>query len=322
MAGGPSTTKLIAAATQAGAVGFVAAGYKAAQAMRADIDAVTAVTSEPYGVNVFVPGAPADPHAVARYLDAIAADAAAVGAAPGTASWDDDDWFAKIADLIARPVPIVSFTFGSPEPEILTALRAAGSSVWVTVTDPAEAAAALSAGAGCLCVQGAEAGAHRATFTNAPGGTAGVVELIATVHAVTSVPLVAAGGIMDAAGVTAALAAGATAVQCGTAFLRCPESGAHPVYKAALADPRYRSTAVTRAFSGRPARGLVNGFLRDHHDAPPAYPEINNATRPIRTAAAAAGDADRMSLWAGQGYRAATTRPAGEVIDMLCSPVG
>jgi nitronate monooxygenase len=321
MAGGPSTTKLIAAATQAGAVGFVAAGYKAARAMRADIDAVTAVTSEPYGVNVFVPGAPADPHAVARYLDAIAADAAALGAVPGTATWDDDDWHAKIADLIARPVPIVSFTFGSPEPEIVAALRAAGSSVWVTVTDPAEAAAALSAGAGCLCVQGAEAGAHRGTFTNAPGGTAGVVELIATVRAVTSVPLVAAGGIMDAAGVTAALAAGATAVQCGTAFLRCPESGAHPVYKAALADPRYRGTAVTRAFSGRPARGLVNGFLRDHHDAPPAYPEINNATRPIRTAAAAAGDADRMSLWAGQGYRAATTRPAGEVIDMLSSPV-
>ncbi len=321
MAGGPSTTKLIAAATQAGAVGFVAAGYKAAQAMRADIDAVTAVTSEPYGVNVFVPGAPADPHAVARYLDAIAADAAALGAAPGTASWDDDEWHAKIADLIARPVPIVSFTFGSPEPEIVAALRAAGSSVWVTVTDPAEAVAALSAGAGCLCVQGTEAGAHRGTFTNAPGGTAGVVELIATIRAVTSVPLVAAGGIMDAAGVTAALAAGATAVQCGTAFLRCPESGAHPVYKAALADPRYGRTAVTRAFSGRPARGLVNGFLRDHQDAPPAYPEINNATRPIRAAAAAAGDADRMSLWAGQGYRAATTRPAGEVIDMLCSPV-
>ena len=126
---------------------------------------------------------------------------------------------------------------------------------------------------------------------------------------------------MDAAGVSAALAADATAVQCGTALLRCPESGAHPVYKAALADPRYGGTAVTRAFSGRPARGLVNGFLRDHHDAPPAYPEINSATRPIRAAAAAAGDADRMSLWAGQGYRAATTRPAGEVIEMLCSPV-
>jgi nitronate monooxygenase len=132
---------------------------------------------------------------------------------------------------------------------------AAGSSVWITVTDPAEAAAALSVGAACLCVQGTEAGAHRGTFTNAPGGTAGVVELIAAIRAIASVPLVAAGGIMDAAGVTAALAAGAAAVQSGTAFLRCPESGAHPVYKAALADPRYTDTAVTRAFSGRPARG-------------------------------------------------------------------
>jgi nitronate monooxygenase len=321
MAGGPSTTTLIAAAAQAGAVGIVAAGYKTAQAMRADITAVTAVTSEPYGVNVFLPGAPADPHAVARYLDAIAADAAALGTSAGTASWDDDDWHAKIADLIARPVPIVSFTFGYPEPAIVAALGAAGSSVWVTVTDPAEAAAALSAGADCLCVQGAEAGAHRGTFTNAPGGTAGVVELIATIRAVTPVPLVAAGGIMDPAGVSSVLAAGAAAVQCGTAFLRCPESGAHPVYKAALADPKYAGTAVTRAFSGRPARGLVNSFLRDHDEAPAAYPEINNATRPIRAAAAAAGDADRMSLWAGQGYRAATTRSAGEVIDMLCNPV-
>src|SRR5262249_60617638 len=130
--------------------------------------------------------------------------------------------------------------------------RRAGPGVCVTVPDPAAAATAVSAGAACLCVQGAEAGAHRGTFTNAPGGTVGVVELIAAIRAVASVPLVAAGGIMDAGGVRTALAAGATAVQCGTAFLRCPESGAHPVYKAALADPRYGETAVTRAFSGRP----------------------------------------------------------------------
>ena len=126
---------------------------------------------------------------------------------------------------------------------------------------------------------------------------------------------------MTAGDVTAALAAGAAAVQCGTAFLRCPESGAHPVHKAALADPRYTETAVTRAFSGRPARGLLNAFMRAHQDPPAAYPEINNATRPIRAAAAAAGDADRMSLWAGRGFRAATTRPAGEVIEMLCAQV-
>jgi nitronate monooxygenase len=114
-----------------------------------------------------------------------------------------------------------------------------------------------------------------------------------------------------------ALAAGAVAVQCGTAFLRCPESGAHPRHKAALADPRFTETAVTRAFSGRPARGLVNRFMLDHSRAPSAYPEINNVTRPLRAAAAAAGDVDRMSLYAGEGFRAAAARPAAEVVELL-----
>ena len=123
---------------------------------------------------------------------------------------------------------------------------------------------------------------------------------------------------MSADGVNAALAAGAVAAQCGTAFLRCPESGAHPAYKAALADPAFDRTAFTRAFSGRPARGLVNDFMRVHQDAPAAYPEINNATRPLRAAAAKAGDAHRMSLWAGEGFRHATEYPAADVIGMLC----
>ena len=101
------------------------------------------------------------------------------------------------------------------------------------------------------------------------------------------------------------------------AFLRCPESGAHPLHKAALADPRFTRTAITRAFSGRPARGLVNRFMLDHPDAPCAYPEINSATRPLRAAAVAAGDVDRTSLWAGEGFRAATARPAAEVVELL-----
>jgi nitronate monooxygenase len=121
--------------------------------------------------------------------------------------------------------------------------------------------------------------------------------------------------------VAAALAAGAVAVQCGTAFLRCPESGAHPLYKAALADPGFTQTTVTRAFSGRPARGLVNRFMLDHPGAPSAYPEIHNATRPLRAAAAAAGDTGRMSLYAGEGFRAATDRPAAEVVEHLCPGV-
>jgi len=135
---------------------------------------------------------------------------------------------------------------------------------------------------------------------------------------VTGLPLIAAGGVMSAGDVGAALAAGAIAVQCGTAFLRCPESGAHPAYKAALADPGFERTAITRAFSGRPARGLLNDFMRAHQNAPAAYPEINNATRPLRAAAQRAGDVHRMSLWAGEGYRQATDRPVADVVGMLC----
>jgi nitronate monooxygenase len=326
MAGGPTTPELIAAAASAGALGFVAAGYKTASAVRAEVDAVTSATGEPFGVNVFVPGEPAaDRAALERYLAAIAADAREIGAVTGLAAWDDDDWDAKIADLIAHPVPIVSFTFGCPAAEIVSALRASGSSVWVTVTDQDEAAQAAAGGADCLCVQGSEAGAHRGTFANVVGPSLeagpGLLDLLAAVRGVTGLPLVAAGGIMNGGGVAAVLASGAVAAQCGTAFLRCPESGANPAHKAALADPRFTGTAVTRAFSGRPARGLVNRFMLDHADAPAAYPEINNATRPIRAAAAAAGDLDRLSLWAGQGYRSATTRAAGEVVDLLLRAV-
>jgi nitronate monooxygenase len=173
-------------------------------------------------------------------------------------------------------------------------------------------------------VQGYEAGAHRGTFSNddAAGRDLGLLTLINEAAAVSDLPQFAAGGIMGPRQVTAVLAAGAVAAQCGTAFLRCPESGAHPVHKAALADSRFTATAVTRAFSGRPARGLVNRFMLVHADAPAAYPEINNATRPLRAAAGAKGDPQRMSLWAGQGYRAATDYPVAEVVDLLRGGTG
>lgn len=321
MAGGPSTPGLVTAAAAAGALGFLAAGYKAASAMTAEIEAVRSAGTEFFGVNVFVPGAPAaDRGALARYVADLSAQAAGLGAAAGEPAWDDDGWEPKIAALLAARPPIVSFTFGCPAAELVARFRAAGSLVWVTVTSPAEAAAAASAGADFLCVQGPEAGAHRGTFTNEdrPAEEPGLIPLIGEARRVTDLPLVAAGGISDRSAVAAALAAGASAVQCGTAFLRCPESGAHPAHKAALADPRFSQTAVTRAFSGRPARGLVNRFMRDHPAAPAAYPEINNATRPLRSAAAAAGDVERMSLWAGRAYRAAAARPAAEVVTALC----
>jgi nitronate monooxygenase len=320
MAGGPSTAGLVVAAARSGALGFLAAGYKTAEAMTAEIAAVRAATAEPFGVNVFVPGAPyADAAKLRRYLDSLSADGTV-----GDASWDDDHFDGKVAALLAGPPPVVSFTFGCPPTDVVTALQHSGATVIITVTSPDEAVAAASAGADAVCVQGFEAGAHRGTFVNddAPGRDLGLLSLIGAVAAVTGLPQIAAGGIMGPRQVNAVLAAGAVAAQCGTAFLRCPESGAHPLHKAALADPRYTATTLTRAFSGRPARGLVNQFIRDHTGAPSAYPEINNATRPLRAAAVAAGDTERMSLWAGQGYRSATEQPAGEIIERLSGHQG
>jgi nitronate monooxygenase len=316
MAGGPSTAELVIAAAGAGALGFLAGAYKTPAAMAAEVAAVRAATPEPFGVNVFVPGAPcADTGALAGYLRSLG-----TAADLGDATWDDDGFDAKVAALLADPPPVVSFTFGCPPAELIGGLRDSGSIVMITVTSPGEAAVAAAAGADALCAQGFEAGAHRGTFANddAPGRDYGLLSLIGEVAAVTGLPQVAAGGIMGPRQVQAVLAAGAAAAQCGTAFLRCPESGAHPSYKAALADPGYAATTLTRAFSGRPARGLVNQFIRDHADAPAAYPEINNATRPLRAAAAARGDTEQMSLWAGQGYRSAAARPAGEIIERLC----
>jgi nitronate monooxygenase len=319
MAGGPSTPGLVIAAAGAGALGFLAAGYKTAAAVRAEMDAARAGTNAPFGVNVFVPGTPAaDRAALARYLAELEPEAAALGARLGAADWDDDDWDAKLAALLANPPAVVSFTFGCPDENVIAALRAAGSQVWVTVTAPEEAAVAAACGADGLCVQGPEAGAHRGTFSaSASPPAVPLHQLLRDVAAVTRLPLIAAGGIMRHADVRGAIAAGAVAAQCGTTFLRCPESGAQPLHKAALADPAFTATAVTRAFTGRPARGLVNRFMLDHPDAPSAYPEIHFATRPLRAAAAAAGDTGRMNLWAGEGYRAATERPAGEIVNLL-----
>ena len=341
MAGGPSTPALVAAAARAGGFGFLAGGYRNAAALRADMAAVRATGTPAFGVNLFVPGAPAgDPGAVASYVASLRHEAARSGAGsgaepasraepeagikPGEPTWDDDSWAEKISLLLEEPPAAVSFTFGCPPPDVAAEFRRRGTLVGITVTSAGEAALAAGGGADFLIVQGREAGAHSGTFTAAGRLTdlrPALLYLLAEVAAVTELPLVAAGGLADSDGAGAAMAAGAAAVSLGTAFLRCPESGAHPLYKAALADPRRTATAITRAFSGRPARAIVNRFVLDHPDAPAGYPEINNATRPLRAAAAAAGDPDRMSLYAGQGFRAASDRPAAEIIDKLAAGV-
>jgi nitronate monooxygenase len=325
MAGGPSTPGLVAAAAHAGGLGFLAGGYKKAAAVADDMAAVRAAGAQAFGVNLFVPGVPAaDPAAVASYVGSLRADAEQTGADTGEPRWDDDDWEAKVSLLLGDPPPVVSFSFGCPPPALVADFRRAGTVVGITVTGPGEAAAAVAAGADALIVQGKEAGAHSGVFTNTVlpedrPGLPGLLAEVAEVAAAGDVALVATGGLADADAVAGALGAGAAAVALGTAFLRCPESGAHPLYKQALADPAYTETTITRAFSGRPARALVNRFVRDHPGAPAAYPEINNATRPIRAAAAAAGDPGGMSLYAGLGFRHAEDRPAGEIIEQMAA---
>ncbi|HEY7917912.1 MAG TPA: nitronate monooxygenase [Acidimicrobiales bacterium] len=316
MAGGPSTPALAAAVGHAGGLGFLAGGYRTAEALAGEIEAVRALTTAPFGVNLFVPGDPAvDEGAVEGYLAGLRAEADELGV-DLVPTWDDDGWAEKIALLVTRPVPVVSFTFGCPVATVVDRLRRAGSRIVVTVTDPVEARAAAAAGADAVCAQGIEAGGHQSTFSDDVGLETGMglPTLIPAVCRAVDLPVIAAGGMMTGADVAVAVTAGAVAAQVGTALLRCPESGAHHLHKEALADPAFGATAMTRAFSGRRARGLVNRFVRAHPDAPSAYPQINNATRALRREAARRGDAQTINLWAGQGFARAEERPAAEVI--------
>jgi len=319
LAGGPSTPALAAAVSEAGGLGFLAAGYKTAEAVAADVEAVRAATAAPFGINVFVPrGAPADPDAVARYAATLQEEAERQGAAVGEARHEDDHWDAKLALLHDAKPAVASFTFGCPTAATIAALQADGIAVWVTVTTPAETRAAAGAGADALVVQGAEAGGHRGSFDDGAPGAIGLLALLQLVAAETDLPLVATGGIMSGAGIAAVLAAGASAAQLGSALLLTPEAGTSVPHRAALA--REGETALTRAFSGRTARGIVNRFLREHDaDAPSAYPEVNHLTAPLRAAARERGDAEAINLWAGQAHALARELPAGELVAQLAA---
>ena len=167
MAGGPSTVDLVVETSRAGALSFLAGGYKTPAALAEEMAAVRAAGVDAFGVNLFVPGAPtADPEGLAAYVALLEADAAVVGAALGEPSWDDDDYAGKVDAVLAAPPAAVSFTFGIPAADVVAALQAAGSAVLLTVTTPEEAVVALRAGPDALCLQGAEAGAHRGSLAN------------------------------------------------------------------------------------------------------------------------------------------------------------
>ena len=319
MAGGPSTPALAAAVSNAGGLGCLPAGYLSAERFAGAIAAARSMTSGPIGVNLFVPQpCIASPVQLDDYRELLMPLARRYGIEPGRPRPDDDDWQAKL-DVVADTAPdVVSFTFGCPAPDVMARLRGRGVLSMVTVTSRTEAQLAVAAGAGALAVQGPAAGGHRGVFSaDAPAPEQGLSALLA--HTVgLGVPVVAAGGLGDAAAVRAVLTAGAAAAQVGTALLLSDEAGTSVVHRRALRDKQFTGTVVTRAFSGRYARSLVNEFIRAYGDSAPAgYPQVNQITAPIRAASLAAGDPHAISLWAGTGWRGVSTGPAAAIIGAL-----
>ncbi|MER8001808.1 MULTISPECIES: nitronate monooxygenase [unclassified Streptomyces] len=323
MAGGASCPQLAAAVSGAGGLGFLAAGYKTADGMRDEIKQLRGLTGRPFGVNLFMPQPHhADHAAVEVYSNQLAHEASWYETPLGNPDAGRDDAYeAKLAILLDDPVPVVSFTFGCPTRAVFDAFAEVGTFTIVTVTTPEEAQTAQWSGADAVCVQGIEAGGHQGTHRDDPdadGAGIGLLSLVPLVRESVQVPLIAAGGLMRGGQIAAVLAAGADAAQLGTAFLVCPESGANVLHKQAMTNPLFVRTELTRAFSGRPARGLVNRFMREHGPyAPPAYPEVHHLTSGLRKAAAKVGDPQGMALWAGQGHRMARELPAGRLVEVL-----
>lgn len=320
MAGGPSTPALAAAVSNAGGLGFLAAGYRSTEQVAEQLQLVRTLTTNPVGVNLFVPQPSlATSESLASYAAELAPDAELLGTTLGSPRPDDDDWDRKIDVFHSLRPDVVSFTFGSPGADTLRRLSDAGIFTVVTVTTLDEARVAVDRGACGLTVQGPAAGGHRATFDPAAEPQSeSLSNILRSVVAMTDIPVFAGGGISTAADVARILELGAAAAQIGTALLRADESATNPVHRAALVDPRFTRTASTRAFSGRYARGLCNDFMRRHDESAPfGYPEVNQLTAPLRAAAVAAGDPHGTNLWAGTGFRSARDVSAAEIVASL-----
>lgn len=323
MAGGGTTPELAAAVSEAGGMGFLAAAYLQPPQIHAAAAAVRARTAKPFGINLFAPlPRPERPADAGVALARLAAYHQELGLPeprlPEQAVFDFDEQLAACLDAGAA---VLSFTFGILPEEALAAASSRGLLLLGTATTVEEAVRLERAGVDAVVVQGSEAGAHRGTFA-APfeASMVGTLALVPQAVDAVRIPVVASGGIMDGRGIAAALALGAQAVQMGTAFLTTDEAGIPEVYKAAILEAREDETRVTRAFSGRPARGIANRFMDEAEGEAGAilpYPLQNELTRSLRTAAARQGKKDFLSLWAGQGLRLARRQPAGELVARL-----
>lgn len=324
---GVQGSALAIAVSQAGGLGSLPCAMLSPDAMRAELAAIRAATGRPFNVNFFCHAQPPADAAretgwrarLAPYYREFGIDPAAIPAGPGRAPFS-----AEAADVLEafRP-PVVSFHFGLPAPDLLARVKGWGATVLSSATTVDEAVWLEAHGADVVIAQGAEAGGHRGMFlTEDPATQVGLFALLPQVVRAVKVPVVAAGGIADAAGVRAAMALGASGVQVGTAWLLCPESTTSPVHRAALASPAARETAMTNVFTGRPARGIVNRLIREvgpiSADAP-AFPYATGAVAPLRAKAEGAGSGDFSSMWAGQNASGCRAVPAAELLSGLAA---
>ncbi|TVS00154.1 MAG: nitronate monooxygenase [Rhodospirillales bacterium] len=325
MAGGATTPALVAAVSEAGGLGMLGAGLMAPAAIAQAIAEIRRLTSRPFGVNLFVPEVkPAERDGPA--IDAMIAVLAPWYAelrteAPPRPVPPPPDFEAQAEVILAARVDVFSFTFGVPDAVLLRAFRDGGAVVIGTATTVAEGLILTEAGVDAVVAQGSEAGGHRGTFAGPfEPALVGTMALVPQMAAVLELPVIAAGGIMDGRGIAAARVLGAAAVQLGTAFLATMESGIHPMYKQELLNATDDATAVTRAFTGRPARGIRNPLMATIEQAGtpiPDYPVQAALTAPIRRAATRWGRTDAMALWAGQGAGRARALPAAALMEAL-----
>jgi nitronate monooxygenase len=328
---GTSTPALAAAVSDTGALGSIAVGAVDAAAAGAMIDEVRARTDRPFNVNVFVHRPPtADVARESAWTEAMAPLFAAFGAEPPRALRPIYRSFVEDRDMLAllieRAPPVVSFHFGLPDPDAVAALKTAGSVLLATATSLAEAAAIEAAGVDAIVAQGWEAGGHRGVFDpEAPDGRLGTFALTRLLVTHTGLPVIAAGGIMDGAGIRAALDLGAAGAQLGTAFVACPESSADDAYRAALAGDAARRTVMTSVISGRPARCLANRFTAWGESigaATPGYPMTYDAGKALNAAARARGEGGYGAQWAGQGAPLSRPMPAAQLVAVLAREAG
>lgn len=324
---GTSTPALAAAVSNAGALGSIGVGAMDASGARAAIAATQATTDHPFNVNLFchVPAKP-DPEREAAWLAALAPSFAAFDAEPPESlreiytSFLVDD---AMLDVLLETCPqVISFHFGLPNADRVSALRRTGAVLLATATNLAEARACADAGIHAVVAQGYEAGGHRGVFDpGLPDDRLGTFTLTQLLIRELDIPVIAAGGIMDGAGIAAVLALGALAAQLGTAFIGCPESSADSAHRGALFSPAAAHTVITTAISGRPARCLSNRFTALGESlsgtAAPAYPITYDAGKALNAAAKAKGDGGYGAQWAGQGAPLARALPAAELVRML-----